>query len=860
MTKLNSKFTEDPIVLINSKNKKYRLFYALFFKYYEIHSEFFIKLPKFSGSLITNISNNLKLSRKIAIPSGSILGKYRKEIRNYFGVNKESCEKLMCNYVRNYLSTNSSFKVDIEQVETHLKKNRIERPHHLEQIISKSVKKYEGEVFNEMFHSLTSETKAYLNGLLIMENNNSIMSWIKSWLQGISLKSILAESEKLKHLKNIELSQIVNKIPIKQQRRYYRNICTKYPNAIKQMPQISKYVLLALFCSIRCNEITDNLIDMLLRFVQKIFLSGESKIKKKLANVANIKANYSSKKLLKLLIKTILSHEDKVIKDAIFEVVPKVDLVSINSSLLKENITYEGAVYEKARKSYVHHYRQIFKPVLELLDFHTNNKHDEKIIEGLKIIKDHLSDKTVYFSKDLSVPVNKVIKKCYRHLIVNDDGRVNRANYELALLYSLKDKLKVKEVWVGNSYKYRNPEEDLPQDFEAKKEHYFELVDKPLNGKRFTREIKQSLLDHLSAFNTSLPKNKLVKILKKPKRHIKVAKLTEQAKPQKLDLIKQELFNKWPSVNLLDILKETDLFVNFTDDFVASGPKEGLSKDEVRKRVLLAILEYGTNTGLKSMSTGNDDVTYKDLLHIKLRYFDPDNLRAGIRKIVNSLLEIQSPEIWSNCTTSVASDSTHFKSSDQNLMSRWHPRYHSTGVLVYWHVDHNSVCIYSQLKSCAASEVSSMIEGVLRHSTDKVVDKNYVDTHGASEIGFAFSHLLGFELLPRLKNIHSQKLYYSEKGDQKNYENLTDILAKPIDWEIIEQYYDEIIKYIVALKQGRADAENIMRRFTRKNSKHPVYKLLRELGRVIKSIFLCKYLSSEKLRQEIHENLNIVER
>ena len=86
------------------------------------------------------------------------------------------------------------------QVEIHLKKNRIERPHHLEQIISKSVKEYEGEVFNEIFHSLTSETKAYLDGLLIMENNNSIMSWLKSLPQGISLKSILAESEKFHSL------------------------------------------------------------------------------------------------------------------------------------------------------------------------------------------------------------------------------------------------------------------------------------------------------------------------------------------------------------------------------------------------------------------------------------------------------------------------------------------------------------------------------------------------------------------------------------------------------------------------------------------------------------------------------------
>ncbi len=51
-----------------------------------------------------------------------------------------------------------------------------------------------------------------------------------------------------------------------------------------------------------------------------------------------------------------------------------------------------------------------------------------------------------------------------------------------------------------------------------------------------------------------------------------------------------------------------------------------------------------------------------------------------------------------------------------------------------------------------------------------------------------------------------------------------------------------------------------MRRFTRNNSNHPVYKALSKLGRAVKTIFLCKYLSSESLRQEIHEGLNVVER
>ena len=51
-----------------------------------------------------------------------------------------------------------------------------------------------------------------------------------------------------------------------------------------------------------------------------------------------------------------------------------------------------------------------------------------------------------------------------------------------------------------------------------------------------------------------------------------------------------------------------------------------------------------------------------------------------------------------------------------------------------------------------------MIEGVLHHDTLMDFDKISVDTHGQSSIGFAFSELFGFELLPRLKDLHKQKL------------------------------------------------------------------------------------------------------
>ena len=86
------------------------------------------------------------------------------------------------------------------------------------------------------------------------------------------------------------------------------------------------------------------------------------------------------------------------------------------------------------------------------------------------------------------------------------------------------------------------------------------------------------------------------------------------------------------------------------------------------------------------------------------------------------------------------------------------------------------------------------------------------------------------------------------------------IMSRAINWDIIEAQYDQIIKYTVALKLGTANAEAIMKRFTRGNLQHPVYKALSELGKAIKTIFLCRYLGSEGLRREIHEGLNVVER
>jgi TnpA family transposase len=393
-------------------------------------------------------------------------------------------------------------------------------------------------------------------------------------------------------------------------------------------------------------------------------------------------------------------------------------------------------------------------------------------------------------------------------------------------------------VWVPGADRYRNPDEDLPADFAARWVAYYGA---------------------LATLDAGLPRNAGVRIGAKAGGWITVTPLDAQPEPENLLALKAAVAAAWPMTGLLDILKETDLRLNFTDVLRSASSYETLDRAVLRPRLLLCLHGLGTNAGLQRMAAAQPGTTVRDLQYVRRRYLAVEPLRRAIAIIADGTLAARDPALWGEGTTACASDSKHFGAWDQNLTTQWHVRYGGRGVMIYWHVERKSLCIHSQLKAPSSSEVAAMIEGVLRHCTVMSVERQYVDSHGQSEVAFAFCRLLGFQLLPRLKAIHSQRLYRPEAGRPDAYPRLAPVLSRPIDWDLIRRQYDEMVKYATALRLGTADTEAILRRFTRTNVQHPTYRALAELGKAVKTVFLCRYLHDEALRREIHEGLNVIE-
>lgn len=869
----------DELAFLTSETDHNRLGFSVLFKFFEHEGHFPQASTQVPNDIIRYLAEQLSVQPEVFHRynwQGRSIRQHRARIRQWFNFRPyldDDRQPLIDWLISTVLPENQKMEFLIDSVLKHLQAKHIEPPSpaSVERIIRSAVHTYETQLFDVFYDKLPVETHHALDSLLkptsTDDATDSIPLYkIRACRVKATLNSVLQAVVQLKQLQQLNLPvDLFSSISPKVVERFRQRAAVEAPSQLRRHPGPIRHTLLAAFCLCRQAEITDELIESLIILVHKMGVKAERKVIKEL--IEDIKRVGGKHNLLFQIAEVVLDNPDGTVKEVIYPVASEQTLKDLVAEYRSSGPAYRYHIHTVMRSSYSKHYRRMLPPLLRVLDFQTNNAVHQPVIEAIQLLRDYLDSRQIYYPDDEIVPIDGVVRPNLVPVVVeyNQKGEqhINRINYEMCVLSSLRDRLRNKSVWVLGANRYRNPDEDLPADFEAKRDTYYQGLGMPLDAKTFVDQLQKEMHNALQMLDKNLPNNDKVNIKERNGGWISITPLKAQPEPRNLTHLKADITRFWPMTGLLDVLKETDLRVNFSQYFTGIGTREVLSSETLQRRILLCLYGLGTNMGIKRVSNMTKETVqgeqYKDLYYVYQRYLHKDALRQAIAAIVNDTFRIRHSHVWGEGTTACASDARKFAAWDGNLLTEWHIRYHGRGVMVYWHVERNSACIYSQLKSCSSSEVAAMIEGVLRHCTDMEIEKNYVDTRGQSEVGFAFCHLLGFQLLPRLKGIGRQRLYRPYKGNPQAYSNLQLILTRPINWELIRQHYDEMIKYATALRLGTAEADAILKRFTKNQPQHPTYAALAELGKVVKTIFLCHYLASEELRREIHEGLNVIE-
>ncbi len=729
-------------------------------------------------------------------------------------------------------------------------------PKELERLVRSQLQHYQDEMVTGTALRLPGRSVALLEGSLTDADGPIGFNTMRGDAGQASLDNILGMTAKLAFIQNLALPQgIVATTGKVWMEQIVRRVAGEKAWEMRRHTPAKQLGLYAIYLSSRQAQLTDAMVDLLIETVHRIGSRSKRKVIGEIAK--DIERVYGKEKLLVDIAVASIDESAGRVCDVIFPIVGKDKL----SAIIKESQA-KGAldrrIYKVMRASWANHYRRMLPSLLSVLRFRSNNTVWRPVLAALEWIKSKV-DEGCRFVSAQDVPIDDVIPAKWRASVIDENGRVNRISYELCVLTQLRDCIRSKEIWVVGADRYRNPDDDLPKDFEIRRKAYYSGLNLTPDARGFTAGIRAELEHELRLLNETISKNDKVRLLWRGDKRISITPFKPVAELKGLEAVKGEIGQRWPMTGLLDVLKEAALDTGLLDAFETSASRVALSREVLDRRLLLCLYALGTNAGLKRVAGATPDVSYDELLHVHRRFIHASALREACARVVNATLSIRNAAVWGDAGTACASDSTKIGAWDRNLMTEWHARYGGRGVMIYWHVEKRATCVYSQLKRCSSSEVASMIEGVLRHCTDMEIQRQYVDSHGQSAVGFAFCRLLGFELAPRLKAIARQKLALPDPGMRSRLPNLLPVLSSVISWEEIEQQYDEMVKYTAAMQTRTADPEAILRRFARAEVMHPTYKALSELGRAVKTIFLCRYLRQEPFRREIHEGMNIVE-
>lgn len=869
--------------LIFARNKPNRLPFAIALCLFRESGTFASDLRIIGKKRLGEIASQLSIAHplmKQLVVSERTLERFRADIRQAekFREVRRADHQPLADWLReNAVRETRDIEVLTEKCEQHCQELRIEPPaaDRMERIVRNAIAGYEEAFCEAVNNALSDDTRRALFDLLRLEGipaENEKDKDLRTRLLRLraspgnaGLKGIMKEIEKLATLRNVNLPKGLFDIALPHEVKKYRvRADVESPFELRRHPRPLRYTILAAFVHQRSMTVTDNLVDLLVETIHQIGKRAENKADNEFKGKEQGRSAREIRELMLTVAMVSLENPDGTIKDTIYPIIGAEDsLRELVQELKTKKDSLKKIIRAHINSSYRHHYRRMVPDLLSMLEFRSNNEFHQPVIEGLELVRKYAAIKSEFYPERETVPLEGIVKDTWNEFVFHEaeDGTrlINRAAYEICLLMALREKLRCKEIWVVGADRYRNPDEDLPPDFEEKRAEYYGTLDLPLDPKQFISEVKAKLDYALKSFDRNLPVNPDVEITtSNGKPWIKLRPLEPQNSPDNIQALKAEINKEWVSVQLLDILKESDFRAKFTGALRSPTAYETMPKKELQPKLLLAIYGLATNTGIKAMAANGTSFSEDELRYVVRRYLSVEGMREANNILVNSTLKIRNKAIW-GIGTSCASDSKHFGAWGHNLRTRFHGRYHKLGVVIYSHVDKKYLCVYSQIKSALSSEVAAMFEGVIRHCADMDIERQYVDSHGQSTVAFTFSYMLGFELMPRIKNIGPQRLSRPDLTPEA-YPNLSEILYdRAIDWKLIEQHYDQIVKYVTAVRLRTGDAEAILRRFTRKNAEHATYQAIMELGRAIKTIFLCQYLSSRELRQEINEGLNVVE-
>jgi len=821
---------------------------------------------------------------------------HKKTILNKYGYHSFSDSKDIFEKEAYELVMTSLKPVEIyDTLRDYLNERRIEAPRFyvFAEVITKSLNLFENNLIDILNQTLTEYQKELLDDFMhLTEDTNQppsaqnpyLITQLKNVEQSLApwkIKESLKEFSQIKnlhdHLSDFFKSGLISNELI----NYYAIWVLKAEhiqfNAIGDTGKKRLYATSFITWQYKMRQ--DYFVDSFLQAVQKYYNDAEkSVIQIFLQEDMRFKKQEQANKIRKIISKSDESVKLNEIQEIVFfrtenndekmkliiEVFIRPD-TNQNDAILKELDELENSAIKNFKRQLFHEelekgYKKLLNRVsgiLLILEFNPQNSNSE-IYKAIEHYQQNSS------SKKTCIPPLEFLGKNQQKCLIGEDEKFNDNLYKVFLFKTVFDHIKSGALNLLFSERYKSVDDYLINSARWN-ENKKELISRAgleqlnINPQNKIDLLKEIVSNQYEITNENITDNPYIRFNAKGVARVSTPKSSniQEGVPEWIETDKYISLTKI----LSDIRHCTDYISSFTH-----YNRKNIKSEPSDETFYAAIIALGCNIGIRRMGKISDGITADKLEYIVRWFCSKKNIDEAIRKILSltgslplSRIYLDNPE-----KLHTSSDGQKFDVTIPSLLATHSPKYFGSGkgVSVYSSIDEKDRLFYYDVIGAGESESGFVLDGLF-HNEEITSDTHSTDTHGYSETVFGICYLLDVQFAPRIKNYQEQLLYTFKDKNRKHYENQTyKILpakSAHINEEIILEQWDQILRLLCTIKLKETLPSNILKRLSSYSKQNPLYKAIKEIGRIYKTIFLLKYYDEVVLRQNIEKQLNRIE-
>ncbi|TDO47748.1 Tn3 transposase DDE domain-containing protein [Kribbella sp. VKM Ac-2527] len=617
---------EDDWPLVGNKSGATRLGFALLLKFFELEARF----PRDAGEIplaaVAYVAEQVRVDAdafELYDWAGRAVERHRVQIRVVFGFREFSRgdeDKLADWLAAEVCPVELRDEQLREALVVRCRAERIEPPGRVDRIVGSARARFERQFCDRTTARLGDRCIEQLEALVTEETG--LLADLKADPGQVSLETLLREIDKLVAVRALRLPPDLFADTSEKLVEAWRSRATRsYPSDLLAAPGPVRLTLLAALCWVRSAEITDALVDLLLGLVHKINARAERRVEEELTE--DLRRVRGKEGILFRLAEAAVGHPDDTVRAALFPVVGEKTLRELVKEAKANQRVFEEKTRSVLRGSYSNHYRRMLPPFAGRasvpVEQHQLPAGDRGAGAARAVRRGGRQD---------PLPRRRRRRTGRRRgpegLARGGDRRPrpDRADpVRVVRAGRARDALRRREIYVDGAIRWRNPEDDLPGDFEHAREVHYAALRQPVDPTSFITSLKQRMTDALTRLDQALVDDAAGGIKVTSRRGepwISVPKLAALPEPQHLQAVKDEVVRRWGTLDLLNMLKDSDFLADFTAEFTSVATRELIDRDTLRRRLLLCLFALGTNMGIKAIvATGEHDETEAALRHVR---------------------------------------------------------------------------------------------------------------------------------------------------------------------------------------------------------------------------------------------------